>query len=146
MAEAAPALKSLDLNALAGTTAQAVKPVAAGSDECSKSPSRPGRRSGHSAAGGSPVVAWHRRYNVSGTAHCGDRLEDWCRVLRTLLGTADVGTIGHYSGAVSVFASSPVADLVSCGFERNDVCALASGHSGDWVHFRNAMRLGTRSH
>jgi hypothetical protein len=45
------------------------------------------------------VAAWHRRYNVSGTVHCdGRRLDDWCRVLRALLRTDDVGVMGYFTG------------------------------------------------
>lgn len=73
------------------------------------------------------MAAWHRRFNVSGTIHPGDRVEDWCGVLRRLLHTDEVSTIGHFTGAVSVYASSAVADVVSCGFEVHEVWALAPG-------------------
>jgi hypothetical protein len=81
------------------------------------------------------VAAWHRRYNVSGTVHCGDRVEDWCRVLRGVLQTEEVGRIGHFTGAVSVLASSLVADVVSCGFDLHEFWALASGERADWLRF-----------
>ena len=86
------------------------------------------------------MAAWHRRYNVSGTVHCGGRVEDWCRLLRCALQTDEVGTIGHFTGAVSVLAFSPVADVVSCGFEVHEVYALAPGERGCWRRF--AAMLG----
>src|SRR5262245_32039657 len=85
------------------------------------------------------VAAWHRRYNVYGTVHCGGRVEDWCRVLRGVLQTYEVGTIGHFTGAVSVFAFSPVADVVSCGFEVHEVWALAPGERADWLKFAASL-------
>jgi hypothetical protein len=85
------------------------------------------------------MAAWHRRYNVSGTIHCGDRVEDWCKVLRGVLQTEEVGTIGHYTGAVSALASSPVADVVSCGFEVHEFWALAPGERAAWLRFTVAL-------
>ncbi len=66
------------------------------------------------------MAAWHRRYNVSGIVQCGGRVEEWCGVLRNVLQTDNVGTIGHITGAVSVFASSPDTDVVSCGFKVHE--------------------------
>jgi hypothetical protein len=85
------------------------------------------------------MAGWHRRYNVSGTVHCGDRVEDWCRVLRAVLRTDQVGAIGHSTGAVSVFASSPVADVVSCGFEVHELWALVPGDRADGLRFAAAL-------
>jgi hypothetical protein len=96
------------------------------------------------------MAAWHRRYNVSGTVHCGEiaeagvvvspsRVQDWCRVLRSVLQTEDVGTIGHFTGAVSVFASSPVGDVVSCGHDVHAFWALAPGERADWLRFGEAL-------
>jgi hypothetical protein len=81
------------------------------------------------------MAAWHRRYNVSGTIHCGQSVEDWCRVLRIALRTNDVVTIGHYTGALSVFASSTIADIASCGFAVHDFWALAHGERTNWLAF-----------
>src|SRR5687767_1647174 len=81
------------------------------------------------------MAAWHRRYNVSGTVHCGARVDDWCRVLRSVLQTDEVGTIGHFTGAVSVLAFSSVADVVSCGFDVHEFRALARGDGADWIRF-----------
>lgn len=75
------------------------------------------------------MAAWHRRYTVSGTIHLGSRVEDWCGLLRRVLRTDEVGTIGHFTGAVSVLATSPVADMVSCGFEVHEFWALAADGS-----------------
>jgi hypothetical protein len=72
---------------------------------------------------------------VSGTVHCGGRVEDWCRVLRELLRTDSVGAIGHITGAVSVLAFSPVADVVSDGFEGHEFWALAPGERDNWLRF-----------
>jgi hypothetical protein len=85
------------------------------------------------------VAAWHRRYNVSGTVHLGDCVEDWCGVLRRVLQTDEVGAIGHFTGAVSVLASSPVADVVSCGFEVHEVWALVPGERPDWLRFAEGL-------
>jgi hypothetical protein len=85
------------------------------------------------------VAAWHRRYNVSGSVHCGWRVEDWCSVLRGLLKTEEVGAIGHITGAVSVFAMSPIADVVSCGFEVHEFWALAPGQRVDWFRFAASL-------
>ncbi|QEL20881.1 hypothetical protein [Limnoglobus roseus] len=81
------------------------------------------------------MAAWHRRYNVSGTVHVGESVENWCRLLRQVLQTDDVAIIGHYSGAVSVFAFSPVADVVSCGHKDHDFWALVPGERSDWQQF-----------
>lgn len=80
-------------------------------------------------------MAWHRRYNVSGSVQLGERVEDWCGVLRRVLRTDAVGTIGHFTGAVSVFAASPIADVASCGFEVHDFWALVPGIRSDWLRF-----------
>jgi hypothetical protein len=85
------------------------------------------------------MAAWHRRYNVSGTVHLGERVEDWCRVLRGVLRTEEVGTLGHFTGAVSVLAFSPVADVVSCGFEVHEFLALAHGEGKQWLRFAAAL-------
>jgi hypothetical protein len=76
---------------------------------------------------------------VSGTVHCGNRLEDWCRVLRGVLRTDAVAMLGHYTGAVSVYAFSPVADVVSCGFEIHEAWVLAPGDRSDWVRFTEIL-------
>ena len=88
---------------------------------------------------GAAVAAWHRRYNVSGTVHCGGRVENWCRVLRAVLKTDEVGTIGHFTGAVSVLALSPVTDVVSCGFEVHEFWALVPGERADWLRFAASL-------
>ncbi len=96
------------------------------------------------------MAAWHRRYNVSGTVHCGgrdeagvvaspSRLDDWCQVLRIVLQTEAVGVIGHFTGATSVLASSPVADVVSCGFDLHEFWALAPGGPADWLRFGESL-------
>ena len=85
------------------------------------------------------MAEWHRRYNVPGTVHCGDRVDDWCQVLRGVLQTEEVGTIGHYTGAVSVFAFSPVADVASCGFEFHEFWALARGDQAGRLRFAAAL-------
>jgi hypothetical protein len=85
------------------------------------------------------VPTWHRQYNVSGTVHCDHRLDDWCAVLCCLLHTDDVGVIGHYTGAVSVFAFSPVADIVSCGFDIHDFWALVHGDPAGWRQFSDSL-------
>jgi hypothetical protein len=100
----------------------------------------------------SVVAAWHRRYNVSGTVHCGgvvesgrvvspSRVEDWYQVLRAVLRTDEVGTIGHFTGAVSVLASSPVADVVSCGFDVHEFWALAAGERSEWQQLAGALEF-----
>jgi hypothetical protein len=85
------------------------------------------------------VAAWHRRYNVSGTVHCDGRVEDWCGALRRVLQTDEVGTIGHFTGAVSVLASCPAADVLSCGFEVHEFWALAPGGRPEQVRFTAAL-------
>lgn len=81
------------------------------------------------------MAASHGRYNVSGTVHCDGRVEDWCRVLHGILQTDQVGTIGHFTGAVSVLGFSPIADVVSCGFELHEFWVLATGAREDWLRF-----------
>lgn len=87
------------------------------------------------------MAAWHRRYNVSGTIHCGGRVDDWCCVLRKVLQTDNVGAIGHFTGEFSVMGFSPVADVVSSGGEVHDMWALCPGRRADWERF--AQSLGT---
>ncbi len=73
------------------------------------------------------MAAWHRSHNISGTVHILDRLEVWLQVARSVLETENVGPIGHTTGAISVVASSPIADLVSSGFEVHDYWVLVPG-------------------
>lgn len=81
------------------------------------------------------MAGWHRCYNVSGNVHCGERIDDWCRVLRNVFQTDEIGTIGHFTGAVSVFVCSPIGDLVSCGQDLHEFWALVSGERADWLRF-----------
>jgi hypothetical protein len=86
------------------------------------------------------VAAWHRRYNVSGTVHCdGRRLDDWCRVLRALLRTDDVGVMGYFTGQTGVFAFSSIADVVSAGSGVHEFHALVHGEPAGWSEFADAL-------
>jgi hypothetical protein len=84
---------------------------------------------------GTQVAAWHRRYNVSGKVHCADRLDHWCAVLRDVLQLDDVSYISHMTGAVTIFAFSPIADVASSGSDVHYVHALAHGERPMWVRF-----------
>ncbi len=101
-------------------------------------------------------MSWHKPYNVSGTIHCGGRyegwtrvsmgrVEDWCGVLRAILRTDNVGTVSHFTGAVSVFGSSPVASVVSCGFEVHDFWALVPGGRAEWERFGRSLECALTS-
>jgi hypothetical protein len=92
------------------------------------------------------MAAWDRRYNISGTLHCGtsieaddvvspSRVEDWCGILRAVLQTDNIGILGHMTGAVSVYAASPVAFVVSSGWEIHNFWAFVPGERANWLRF-----------
>jgi hypothetical protein len=102
------------------------------------------------------AMPWHKPYNISGTVHCGGRyngwarvsmgrVEDWCGVLRAVLQTENVGIVSHFTGAISVFGSSPVASVVSSGFEVHDFWALVPGGRGEWECFGSELECALSS-
>ena len=100
--------------------------------------------------------AWDRRYNVSGAIVFGAHhkngvathatsVDDWCGVLRCVLKTDDVGMIGHFTGAVSVYASAPVASVVSSGFDEHGFRAMVSGERAHWIAFASSLQSALRA-
>lgn len=85
------------------------------------------------------MAAWHRRYNVSATVQCDDRLDDWCEVLRDVLRLDDVSYISHMTGDVTIFAFSPIADVASSGRDVHYVYALAHGERPMWLRFAGTL-------
>lgn len=99
--------------------------------------------------------AWDRRYNVSGAIVFGGHhkngvathatsVDDWCGVLRCVLQTDLVGMIGHFTGAVSVYASAPAASVVSSGFDEHDFWAMVSGERAQWIAFATSLQSALR--
>ena len=87
---------------------------------------------------------WHRRYCVSGSIQLDDRIDDWCALLRSILQIDSVGAISHYSGAKSVFAFSPIAEVVSSGFAVHEILALVPGQQIEWLGFVDVMASALR--
>jgi hypothetical protein len=81
------------------------------------------------------MAHWHRLYNVSGTVHCADRLDSWCEILRDALQLEYVSYISHMTGAVSIIAYSPIADVASSGHDVHNVFALVHGDRSQWLRF-----------
>jgi hypothetical protein len=85
------------------------------------------------------MASWHRRYNISGSVHCDGRLDDWCRVLRGLLRSGDVGVMSYFTGEKGVFAFSSIADVVSSGSDVHEMHALVRGEPASWSRFADAL-------
>ncbi len=83
---------------------------------------------------------WHRRYNVSGTVHCGNRLDRWCAILRDVLAVDDVSFISHMTGDDSIIVLSTVADVASSGNDVHFIHAYVHGEHPTWIRFVAAMK------
>src|SRR4051812_26964162 len=84
-------------------------------------------------------MSWHKPYNISGTIHCENRLGELCELLGALLQTTNVGIIGHFTGATTVAASSPIALVLTSGFDLHDVYVLVPGDPENWTRFGNRL-------
>ncbi len=50
-----------------------------------------------------------------------------------------MGIIGHFTGATSVIGWSPVAQVISCGFDVHEFYALVAGERSGWLRFGDAL-------
>gem|GEM_PF-4284648 len=72
-------------------------------------------------------MSWHKPHNISGTIHCGDRLDDMCNIYRRVLESDDVFLIGHFTGAVSVCGHSQTITLITTGLDVHDAYYFCAG-------------------
>ena len=85
-------------------------------------------------------MSWHKPYNISGTIQCGDRLDDICDIYREITKSDDVGLIGHFTGAISVYGQSPTVTFMTGGFDVHDAYFFVQGDRSNWLAF--ASKLG----
>jgi hypothetical protein len=80
------------------------------------------------------MAAW-KPYNVSGTIHVGDDINDlFCTALEVLQ-TEEIAVIGHYTGATTVGGRSQRAWFQSTGFDLHEFHALVAGERDQWLAF-----------
>lgn len=91
-------------------------------------------------------MSWHKPYNISGGIRCGDRLEQICTLYRELLDTDQIGVIGHYTGAFSVYGHSPEVSFITTGFETHDAYYLAAGERSAWLAFADRLKEALTRH
>lgn len=84
-------------------------------------------------------MGWHKPHNISGTIHCGDRIGDMCSLYRHLIGSNDVGAIGHYTGAVSIYGASPVVTFITTGFDVHEAYFYVQGERRQWPSFAERL-------
>ena len=80
-------------------------------------------------------MGWHRPYNISGTIHCDDRLEELCDLVSQVLGTPDVGFISHFNGAITICGQGSSALFISSGFGLHLFYAHVAGNRPRWAAF-----------
>lgn len=91
-------------------------------------------------------MSWHKPYNISGVICCGERLDEICALYRELLDTADVGIIGHFTGAMSVYGHSPNVYFVTTGFETHDAYYHVAGERPAWLAFAARLEAALTRH
>lgn len=86
-------------------------------------------------------MTWHKPHNISGTIHCGDRLDDVCDIYREILGSDEIDLIGHFTGAVSVYGQAPHVTFITTGFDIHDAFFFVQGDRSAWLAFAAKLEL-----
>jgi hypothetical protein len=88
---------------------------------------------------------WYKAFNITGTVHCGQRLEEWCDLLRSLIQT-EVCVMGHMTGAITIGAESPIANFLSTGHDVHQFLFFVLGEHDAWVRFGQKLEESLTHH